>query len=260
MKYVKVTKNILKVLFSLSSILGIGSAIVYSVRSQLFLIERIEVVRIDASKFSSNYPLSNQDILNVASIPLRKVNLFTLNVREVQQKLMALEWIVNVEVCKQLPSTLLLGVRFRDPRAILQTPDGLLLYVDQFGNTFGKVSFIGPVDLPLLTGFSDAARLKQALRIVDRWESSEVNRLSWLSSVYWESGRGFRILVGYLSGRRGASVRSMVDLGQEIDGSLDSKIIRIGNVISYLSSKSILARQIYADGGKKVVVKTLPDS
>src|SRR5205085_2702438 len=120
--------------------------------------------------------------------------------------------------------------------------------------------------LPLLSGFSelDSEKLKEALGLIELWENSPLHKFSQVSSMYWNPERGFRALISYSMGGGGRTVnaasskqaRAMVDLGQEIDHDLERRFIQLSQVFSYLRDNSIAARQIWAGGGKKVVVKS----
>ena len=63
-----------------------------------------------------------------------------------------------------------------------------------------------------------------------------------------------------LLGARDNKFRTMIDLGQEIDGGIDSRIAALSAVINYLSDHSMPVRQIWAEVDKKIVVKTVHGS
>jgi hypothetical protein len=102
-------------------------------------------------------------------------------------------------------------------------------------------------------------RIQNALQLVQQWDQSPLKKLSYLSTVQWDSEKGYRALVTYDLAKN-SQARTMVDIGQEIDETLDEKLLRLSNVFHYLSKKSIAVRQVWVDAGKKVVVKTVNGS
>jgi len=263
MTFVKRSIKAITIFLSILAILCVWVGVRQSLHSSLFLLKKVEVVHVNSSPlFHSS--TDDQAILKAAAIPVGKVSLFDLDLTFIERQLIAQEWVQEFKIQKKFPDTLVLIVTTREPKAIFQSSKGNLAYVDNRGKIFGSVSLVGPNDLPLLVGFSSAAKIQEALQLVDRWESSELIHLSWISSVVWDSGKGYRMLVGYPIGSKGAQLsttaRTMVDIGQNIDESLNGKIFRLANVIRYLSGKAIASRQIWADAGKKIVVKTIPGS
>jgi hypothetical protein len=252
-------KKILITVFSFAVLLGVGVGINRAFHSRLFLLRKVEVARYEQNAYSS-VPLDERALIRIASVPVGKATLFEVDLSSVEKRLLAQDWIQDVKLLKRFPDTIVISVRFRQPQAILQNMKGGLVYVDTSGRAFGTVSLLSLADLPVLTGFSEQVRIQQGLELLKKWEQSELNHLSGISSVHWEPEKGFRVLVTYSLKEKGGQVRTMIDLGQEIDEGLDGKFQRIANVIQYLSSKSIAVRQVWADAGKKVVVKTIGGS
>jgi hypothetical protein len=252
-------KKILITVFSFAVLAGVGVGISCAIRSRLFLLRKVEVARYEESPYSS-MPIDERTLIRIASVPVGKVTLFDVDLSLIEKRLLAQDWIGDVKLLKRFPDTIVISVKFRQPQAILQNMKGGLVYVDTSGRAFGTVNLLSLADLPILTGFSEQARIQQALGLLKKWEHSELNQLSGISSVHWEPEKGFRVLVTYSLKEKGGQVRTMVDLGQDIDDSLDGKFQRIAIVIQHLSSKSIAVRQVWADAGKKVVVKTISGS
>lgn len=278
----KILKTLI-VISSLGAIGVVGFGMHEAVHSPLFQVEAVEV-----NSSSASPPLDEGEILALASVPVGRVSLFELDLRAIQDRLLANDWIREVSLEKRFPHTLVMGVKFRDPYAVIQTRRGSLAYVDSFGTVFGNVTLKQNRDLPLFTGFTyfDAAglndsdkmpsrsqnriqeRIKDALHILSKWQLARLDEVSLISSVQWESDRGFRILVSYPLGGLVSGVvpdpktqaRAVIELGSEIEPSLEEKFLRLSNVLRYLSKNSIVVRQIRADVGKKVVVKTVHGS
>jgi hypothetical protein len=94
---------------------------------------------------------------------------------------------------------------------------------------------------------------------MDEWDKTMKLTTGELASMSWSPERGYRAMVIYpLKSDSGGRGRASVELGQNIDVSetTDPQLERLGRVLDYLSLKSIPARQIWADSGKKIVVRT----
>lgn len=242
-----------------------------AVHSKLFTVELVEI-----QSSIPDPPLEEEEILRFAAIPVGRVSLFQIDLKEVEHRLLQNDWIQEVRLQKRFPKVLAITVIYKEPVALFQTEKGDLSYVDQNGKTFGTVDLLHARDLPILSGFSirNASLLKEAVDLVARWEDSDLNEVSQLSSVTWDPDKGFRLLVTYYFGgiyaesdgkpkgramiNWGPMSASMNNLGSY--DSRDSKMTRIFGVLKYLRDHSIVARQIWADTGKKIVVKTVHGS
>ncbi len=262
-------KKISIIVLSLSSMGALTIGVLLAKNSTLFLLQNIEV-----QSSIDDPPIDDQQVIKLTEVSVGKVNLFTLDLKSIEHRLLSKDWIREVQLQKKMPDTLVIAIHYREPKALIQMSNGGFAYVDADGKVFGLVNLLRFSDLPLIMGFSNQAsgqasgqisgqmsgKLKEALRIISRWEGSSVNLLSSISTVYWESERGFRILAFYTLAGTSTRVRTMVDIGQKIDMDLDGIFFRLLNVFRYLQKNSIPVRQMWADNGKMVVVKTLQGS
>jgi hypothetical protein len=271
---------------TLSSVAFIAATVgVYkAIHSPLFLVQVVEVTTQNADQIAlsqahpgleaeAGYPLwtpvNADQISNLASVPVGEMNLFDLDLRSVEKKILKNEWIREVKLQKRFPQTLSITAVFREPKAILTLDNGSLSYVDTDGKAFGRVSLQSQSDLPVLSGFEseNSSQLLLALQLLDQWSKSSLGPLAKVDSLAFDPEHGYRAMIAYdLSTALGkhlerTRVRTRVDLGVEkdivSDGRLsEDQIMRLTQVLEYLRHNSIAARQIYADAGKKIVVKT----
>ena len=167
---------------------------------------------------------------------------------------------------KRFPQTLSIAVTFRQPQALLQGEHGSLSYVDQDGMVFGQVNLLHQPDLPVLQGLDSApaggprtlrvVRVQEALRLIAGWDASPVAGIAQISTLTWDAERGFRAWVTYSMGKEEVHGRVLVDLGQEVYADMATQFSRLSRVFNYLSVNRVAARQIWADSGKKIVVRT----
>jgi hypothetical protein len=238
--------------FSFASLLCIAAGVGFAIRSPLFLVQVVEV-----GDQPENSPVSAQAISDLAAVPVGKVNLFDLDLKTVEKRILTHPWIRQVNLIKRFPQTLSISVVFREPQALIQQRSGSLAYVDTDGKIFGRVNVLARSNLPMVSGISEAdtARIQQALGLLARWEKSELHENSRLSALSWDEERGYRAWVTYSVGAIRA--RTQVELGKDVDDSaFELQFKRLSGVLRYLSQHSMVAHQIWADSGKKIVVRT----
>lgn len=253
------------------SFLAIGIGVGFAIRSPLFVVQVVEVtdqltpqsgaqvVTSEGSVVLESAPVDSQTIVNLAAVPVGKINLFDLDLKAVEKRILSHPWIRQVNLQKKFPQTLSVVVVFRDPVALIQDKKGNLGYVDQDGSVFGRVNVLARSNLPLISGVSgdkgDRAHLLEAIRFIGMWEKASISRVSMLSALSWEQERGYRAWLTYPI--KGSLVRTSVDLGTSLNQDFfDIQKTRLESVLRYLSQNSVSAQQIWADSGKKIVVRT----
>lgn len=272
----KGARKLLVIAFTTTALVGAAIGIYTALHSPLFLVQVVEVADIPESA-----PVDSSSIAQLAAIPPGIVNLFDLDLRAVESRILSNPWIREVRLQKRFPQTLSISVGFRQPRALVQAPNGSLSYVDADGRIFGQVNLRLASDLPVISGLmrEPPRKMAEALQVLDVWERSEASKQAQISSLNWDSERGFRALISYAmkpssppakakTGKTAKNAprtevrpatlrgRAMVDLGQEVDDRLDAQFARLSEVLKYLSGNSISVHQIWADAGKKIVVKS----
>ncbi len=225
-----------------------------AMRSPLFTVRVVEVVDQPESA-----PVDAARIEALAGVPVGNVNLFALDLSEIEKRILSEPWIREVRLQKRFPQTLSISAVYREPQALVQREGGQMGYVDADGKVFGRVNLMKSADLPLLSGFSDQpSRVREALDLLAQWNESSVGDQSEVASLSFDAQKGFRVLATYPLGTSQPALRGrvLVELGQEIDSELPGQLERLSRVFQYLHRNSIAARQIWADTGKKIVVKT----
>ena len=126
-------------------------------------------------------------------------------------------------------------------------------------SVFGQVNLMVQPDLPVISP-SGSGHVLEALQLIHGWDQSELSKAAQLSQLQWDVERGFRALVTYPMeppAAAGSKGRTFVDFGQDLDASAaKAQFERLSKVFQYLSTNRVMARQVWADAGKKIVVKT----
>jgi hypothetical protein len=267
--------SIRKLLVTVSSLAVMGVAgycVSLAIHSPLFLVQVIEI-----NGEAENSPLDSKTLSSLAAVPIGKVNLFALDLRAIELRMMSNPWIREVRLTKRFPQTLSIGVTFKEPLALTQAENGNVSYVDVTGKAFGNVDLSFQPDLPILVGIADDSRMAKALTFIRNWNASPIAKLAQISTLSWDAEKGFRLWVSYsithpskkreIAKRDSAPLRDVmsrpvIELGTDLQPGVGSEEVdafnlqRLSDVLSYLSSKSIASHQIWADSGKKIVVKT----
>jgi len=261
----RATGIVLSCVAVLAAVVGVYQAI----HSPLFTVQVVEVTEAhpvaapdspDAAVPWS--PVDPQTITDLAAVPVGQANLFDLDLKGVEKRILSNDWIREVHLQKRFPQTLSITAVFRKPKAVIELDTGSLAYVDEGGKVFGQLNLSGPKDLPLITGVEaeDQGRLQAVIQLLDEWQAQRVSKFARIESMTDDSNRGYRLLVSYPAGSSKSLFHSWVDLG---DGPGNDKNERysvaladLARVFGYLHAHSIAARQIWADAGKKIVVKT----
>lgn len=254
---------------TLVALAGAGWGVRSAMRSPMFLLQVVEL-----ADLPDHAPAGAQELTRLADLPVGKINLFDLDLKPVEDRVMTHPWVRAVRLEKHFPQTLSISVVFREPQALIQNEHGSLSYVDVDGKVFGQVDLMVHPNLPVISASAlgarnapggpraglQAGKVKEALQIIHSWERSDLAKAAQLSQLQWDPERGFRALVTYpLERTAGATARgrTFVDLGQDLDAhAAKTQFERLSQVFEYLTTHRVLTRQVWADAGKKIVVKT----
>lgn len=232
---------------SLTAVLALISGMIGIMNSDLFTVRVVEVNDLPALS-----PLDAHEIIDIAKVPVETTNLFSLKMDGIRNRLLAQPWIKGVTISKRFPQTVSILVDFRKPVAIHQAATGALSYVDEDGKPFVSINLKADANLPLVVGFTPD-QIPLALGMIRDWSKYKLDTDFILSSVEMSSDRRIRMMVTYpLKDRTG---RTWVELGSGYGNDVEALLLRVREVMTYLSQNGIEARQVFADLGKKIVVR-----
>ena len=244
-------KNALHWLTGFLALLFLGVGVVQSIHSSLFYLRSVKV-----ETMSVAYPLTPQQVLTLAKVPVGSVSLFDLNMAPIESRLLTNPWVKGVVVGKQFPNTLSLKIIERVPVALLSETDGRVLYLEGDGTTFEDQAMVYPKDLPILSGFraQNIDELKKINRFISTWFSVEKLPGLKLSSISDDEKLGLRAVITYpLKNQK--QMRTVLELGLNVEEASLIPEVRLKKVLDYLSEHSMSASKIWLGDGKKIVVK-----
>ena len=247
----------------LTAMIALFFGVVGVASSDLFTVRVVEVVDLgdvgktapeDQGSFAKKLtPLDAQQILEIAQVPTESTNLFSLKLGGVEKRLLAHPWIKGVTISKHFPQTVSISVIFREPTAIAQAANGSLYYIDSDGVSFAPLNLRANSDLPVLIGFA-SEQMPAALQFLKSWASLALDPHFRVSSLEWDPERGLQVMATYALPRSSLG-RVRVELGRAFASDPEAQLGRLREVLYYLSKNGIRARQVFADLGKKIVVK-----
>ena len=215
--------------------------------SHLFDVKVVEV-----EDLPDNAPLSAQEIMDVAHVPLEEINLFSLRLEPIKNRLVSHPWIKQVRLSKKFPQTVGISVVFREPVALFQDKNNGLFYVDSESRVFAPVNLELPFELPVILGV-EQDKIQTVISFLQEWKNRGLSQNYSLSSVELDREQNIRFVATY--DVSGITARSMIEFGQSFDTDLDSRVARLQEVLRYLQKNNIKAHHVFANLGKKIVVR-----
>ncbi len=250
-------KNALHVLAAIAVILVCIFGIIQALHSSLFSLNTVTV-----EPLSKDYPLSAQQILNIARVETHeKTNLFGMDLKPIEMRLLKQPWIKGVVLEKRFPASLLIKVIERNPTAMVEGKNGKVLYLEADGTIFEDASLSFTRELPILSGVSpqDSAFLKKAGDFILHWFDGSNTPGLKLSSMNYDEKLGLRAVIVFTL-KNGTQMRALLEMGINIDEASQVPQARLMKVLSYLSEKSMPVSKIWLGDGKKIVVKVARSS
>jgi hypothetical protein len=235
--------------FSLLGIIGFG--VKQAVRSSLFTLKAVVV-----EPLSSNYPLSREQVLDLAEVPVGLGSLFELNLKPIESRLLRSPWVKGIVVGKQFPGTLSLRVVERTPVALLAESNGRVMYLESDGTIFEDRAMVFSGELPIFTGFpsNDPEALRRINSFVKTWFGPDVIPGLKLSSLSYDERLGLRAMISYPM-KNQQQMRTVLELGLNLEDAADLPMERLKKVLQYIGQRSQPASKIWLGNGKKIVVK-----
>ena len=168
----------------------------YAMTSSRFALRDVEVV--------GGKRLGPERAEQVAGI-VRGQNLFALDTRAAELKLLENPWVHSARVIRELPSKLRIELTEREAVALASIVDGLYV-VSAEGQPFKRLEPADPADLPVITGISptglardrarELERLERALEVLRQYRRLKLERVYPAQEVHLEPGGNVRLLIG----------------------------------------------------------------
>jgi cell division protein FtsQ len=244
-----------KILFRVLSVLIIipvllGGALFWMNEKGAFNLDHIEVL-IDDAQLESHYLKPQVEVVEKMIEASRGQSLWRIDLSEMQKKIQALDWIENVNLVRQWPTTLRAKIKPLDIKMLLLTKKGVFLPIVKSGNILNPIEMKNAPDAMVLRGdiFQKNPELrKKAVDVLENIPSEGSFSRAQISEISYKEKEGFWVTLV----RSGIEVR----LGQD---QVPLKSARVSQVLDYLQSHQFEARVIDADLSQKVLVRLRKD-
>jgi cell division septal protein FtsQ len=233
--------------FSVVTLAVLAAGVRLSIHSPLFSIQALEV-----PEDTHPQPVSASEILALSGVEIGRDSLFLIDLGRIEQRLLQEDWISSVRLEKRFPQTLAVIPSYREPVAAFIRQDGKVSYVDAAGSVFSVVRRGDYRDLPVITGVDrrNMVGIQRAVMVVQSWRRLGLDGAALLSTIQALSDGGLRLGVSYGVGR------TAVTLNYESEVELQTQLSRLKSTFEYLSKHRVLVSGVWANAGKKIVVKT----
>lgn len=253
----KSSKNALHLLLSVLVLTVLGITGYFAIHSSLFPLQRIDI-----QPLSDGYPLKVDEVEALLQLPKGKTNLFDIDLKPIETRLMKHPWVKGVILGKQFPDQLAVQIIERKPIALVSAGEssgkasGRIYYLEEDGSVFEERSVTYSRDLPIFSGFSpkDAQQLQKLSEFVLAWFSPEKLPGMKLSSLSLDPKLGFRAVISYPM-KNQQWMRSVLELGLNVEEASLVPQDRLKRVLDYMAERSMVASKIWLGDGKKIVVK-----
>ncbi|MFH1091866.1 MAG: FtsQ-type POTRA domain-containing protein [Pseudomonadota bacterium] len=187
-------------------------------------------------------------------------NMLALHLGEMAENVKSIPWVDYVAVTRKLPDTIIVDIKERRPRALINL--GAIYYLDDGGRPFKKIDPNEKAELPIITGFTMAdftQRPKYTRRDLDQvfalfevlTERNDCFRLENISEVNFDPVRGLSIFT------RENNVQVKIGWGE-----YRAKMKRLGRVLAHLKIKGQGEDLVYfnLECGPRVIVRRAASS
>ena len=109
-----------------------------------------------------------------------------VDIHSLREKLLALPWIKDARVSRQLPETLVIDIIEREPHAVLRKPDRLVL-IDATGHELETVSAGRAKDMLIVSGLGSGKRVVALSRLMEAAPALKprVREAEWIGNRRW---------------------------------------------------------------------------
>lgn len=239
----KVNRWAIRLLILAFLIFGGYQVYIHLLEDPLFLVKEVEI--------KGYKRLKENDLFKLISIE-GKINLFSLNLRPIAERLEGHPWIEEVKMIKVFPNKILVHIEERIPVAIIQMEEPY--YVDKKGIIFAPMGDIEKYNYPILTGLTRESIAKnpstanylimKALELLNIFRRERILPLREISEIHMDKIFGIK----YFINEEGIEVKMGWD-------QFDEKLRRLSIIWSDIQNKGISVVSIDSSDLRRIVVK-----
>jgi cell division septal protein FtsQ len=243
----------LKSLFVFSAALLFGTAAILTGLHQagLFIVQTIPV---DVLGEQPTTQLSQQPgprglkaRTQAALQPFAQKKIWDIHLSQIKAAIMKDEWVKDVLISRMLPNKIEVRIVPKSTAVVLVGPKGELWPLTEDGTKLATLPAAALPDRPLLRGElfeHDTAKRKEAIQFALNLPAQGAINQKNVSEIFWNKEDGYSLML--------MQPKVEVKLGSDL---LDTKVLRAGQVMNYMSAHQLNGRLIDASFSKKVLVR-----
>ena len=181
-------------------VMGVSSTVAWAAQNYVKSSARFAVKDVVVS---GGHHRSSEELIQEAGVD-KGANIFTLDLDRAKAKLLADPWISEASLARRLPGTIFMHVTEREAGAIVALGESYL--ASREGEIFKRLEVGDPVELPIITGISEAAvtedregakeTVRRALDLASDYEHSQLGQRAPLQEIHVAPDLTFTIVVG----------------------------------------------------------------
>jgi cell division septal protein FtsQ len=239
--------------FSSSFLLGCGILFGAFYQLGLFQVRSIPVEVVfgeEAETHAPNLALGPSGLRSRLEKRVRKFSskkIWEIDLAEIRASVMRDEWVKGVLISRSLPNVIRVQVTPKTPELLLVSDKGNLLPVTDEGSLLSALAPELAPDVPILRGIefvSSRTKRADAIAFVQHFPQEGPLRRRNIAEISWNKESGYSITL--------IEPKIEVSFG---DDQLSMKVLRVTQVLNYLSANHLKTRVIDASFAKKVLVR-----
>lgn len=242
--------------FSAAFVLTLGGLLAFFHHMGLFLVNGIpvEVTGLADSPVMRKSPGAGPELQSRIQDKIRKfdhLKIWEVDLGDLKAAIIKDEWVKDVHISRSFPNELRVTVKPQAPVLVLLATHGSeaprMFPITEEGRMLGALSADALPDVPILRGeeFATDEKLREkAVRFVSQLPERGVVGRGNISEISWTKEDGFALTL--------INPKVEVKLGEE---RIELKVMRVSQVLNYLSSNRLKGRIIDASFSKKVLVR-----
>lgn len=178
---------------------------------------------------------------------LKGKRIWEIDLRALRASFIRDEWIKDILISRRLPNEIRVSVRPKYASLVLVQNQNTFLPITEDGEILSALEAGALPDVPLLRGeifVNDASRRQAAVEFVQSLNEEGLLSRNNVSEISWNQEDGYVLTL--------VQPKVEVKLGDE---QIDLKVLRVGQVLNYLSANNLKGRVIDASFSKKVLVR-----
>lgn len=238
--------------FSAAFVFGVGVLLAFFYQMGLFEVSRIPIEIVGASEDSKTRGASATESglrqrLGAVTRKFEKKRIWEIDLGEVRTSIVRDEWVKDVLIWRSLPNEIKIRIRPKTPVVMLVSERGEFYPITEDGSLLSVVSIDRLPDVPVLRGAEffegQSERVRAVNFVMSLPDEGALNRRN-ISEVGWTKDAGYSLTL--------IQPKVEVKLGEE---QIELKVMRVNQVLNYLSIHQLRGRVIDASFSKKVLVR-----